>query len=185
MAEQSITERVRSLLSDDDDNLGPDRGTMDQAEARKERARIEARREKRRELRQQEVEQAREEARQEVEQDQQGVVEGLTNLIEQGADRLEEFDGGLNNADLDGDGVGLGSELSDPADQLEQQVNQNTQEIDELEQQLGGSNPGGGADTSGFAGLGGSETVGFGGNPLGDEEEQLRQMGFDVGDDER
>lgn len=78
--------RIRDRVSGDgDDNLGPDRGTMDQLEARKERARMQAREEARREQRQERIDEAREEARQEVrdgEEDSEGLLASLGAVLE-------------------------------------------------------------------------------------------------------
>jgi len=84
-----LRERLKRLRdrvgSGDDEDLGPDRGTMDQLEARRERARMEAREEARREQRQERIDEAREEARQEVlegEEDSEGLLASLGEVLE-------------------------------------------------------------------------------------------------------
>jgi len=67
------------------ERLKRDRGTMDQLEARRERARMEAREEARREQRQERIDEAREEARQEVlegEEDSEGLLASLGEVLE-------------------------------------------------------------------------------------------------------
>jgi len=130
------------------DNLGPDRGTMDQLEARKERARIEAEREAKRERRQEQIEQAREQGRRQS----KGFVERLSDGIENATEQLEAAGGDLNSVDIDGDGTGLGDELADmPEPALASQVDENTEDINELEQRFDGEvfDEGGGSGNGG------------------------------------
>jgi len=114
------------------DNLGPDRGTRDQLEARKERARIEAKREAQRERRQEQIEQARKQGRRRG----KGIKKLLSDGIENATDQLEA----------------AGDELADmPEPALASQVDENTEDINELEQQFDGEvfDEGGGSDNVG------------------------------------
>jgi len=153
-----VKDRV-SRSSDSEDNLGPDRGTMDQLEARKERARMEARQEAQQEQRQQEIQQAREEARDAVESTDEdaGILQRATSAVSAVADDI----------DIDGDGTSLAAELEDPGGggfgggavggqppasgsgagsvaveedlaALENDVNENDTEIDRLEDEVFG-----------------------------------------------
>lgn len=144
---KALKERIGS------DNLGPDRGTRDQLEARKERARIEAQRKREREQRREQIEQAREAGRQEAERPD-GFVARLADGIEQATDQLEAAGGDLNEVDIDGDGVGLGDELQDPAGGgLRAQVDDNTEDITELQQEFDGRVFDGGSEQQGGAGF--------------------------------
>jgi hypothetical protein len=98
-----------------DDNLGPDRGTTDQLEARKERARIEARQEAQKEQRKEKVEQAREDAR---EQAKQEFAEENSGLLSKLATAVQ--------TDFDGDGEPFGAEIGLQTEQEARQDNQQT-----------------------------------------------------------
>lgn len=179
-AASSVKESIAGTLSrgGDDDNLGPDRGTMDQLKARKERARIEARREAQREQRQEEVEDVREEAREEVQSSEGGVLSRAASAVEAVADDI----------DIDGDGTPLAQELADDgtgsfADEfggeasggapaaieadlaaLEADVNEHDQEINQLESEVFGD----GADERAQ-------------DPLGAGFDAAGQLGYDNG----
>jgi len=135
------------------DNLGPDRGTMDQLEARKERARIEAEREAKRERRQEQVEKARKQGRRRG----KGLLRTLSDGIENATDQFEELGGDLNEIDLDDDGTGLGEELQDPPGKdagLRAQVDENTGDITDLQEEFDGRVFDGDGDSEQQAGAG-------------------------------
>jgi hypothetical protein len=100
-----------------DDDLGPDRGTMDQLEARKERARIEGRREKERERVQDAVSEAREEGRKDAETLREKASRVAGTLAEK-ADDVDVSDpdfgaSGDKSPFADRDGKDLGQEFLD------------------------------------------------------------------------
>lgn len=131
---QALRNRVSS---DGDDQLGPDRGTMDQLEARKERARMEARQAAKKEKREQEVNQAREQGREEVFGDSPGsvfgVIQSAVDAVDDGdRESLDDFATAMQT-DFDGDGepfgaeIGLQTELE--AEQRQRAENQTFQQL--------------------------------------------------------
>ena len=116
-----IRRRARSIASRRDDNLGSDRGTMDQEQARIERAKQEARREAKRERVQQRTQQARQEERQRVlngDDDDRGLLSSITSTVSTAADAVADNDGEnvddvrrAMGTDFDGDGQPLADEL--------------------------------------------------------------------------
>lgn len=99
------------------DDLGPERGTMDQLEARKERARMEAKREKQRERVAEQVEQARQEGR----RDAETLTEKASRIAGSLAETADEADvpdpdfgsPGDKSPFADRDGKDLGQEFLD------------------------------------------------------------------------
>lgn len=194
---------ARRRGTDDEQDLGPDRGTMDQAEARKERARIEARREAERERVQQEAEQAAEQERERVLNDSEGgggIVSSVVETLETAADAVDDGDGQRLDdigtalgSDFDGDGetfaeeIGLQSAARGDAEDeaitdLSQRVNRNTDSIDSLQQQVQGGGDafgggGGGADDAAAGGF-------FGGGEVDANAIDPAEFGLGGGDDD-
>jgi len=103
-----------------DEDLGPNRGTMDQEQARIERAKQEARREAKRERTKQRAQEARQQERERVLEgkDEQGLVSSLTSTIATAADAVSDGDNERTDdvrramgTDFDGDGQPLADEL--------------------------------------------------------------------------
>jgi len=97
-----------------------DQGTVDQEQARIERAKQEARREAKRERTQQRAQQARKQERQRVleGEDEQGLVSSITSTVATAADAVADNDGERTDdvrramgTDFDGDGQPLADEL--------------------------------------------------------------------------
>jgi len=97
-----------------------DQGTVDQEQARIERAKQEARREAKRERTQQRAQQARKQERQRVleGEDEQGLVSSITSTVATAADAVADNDGErtddvrrASRTDFDGDGPPLAAEL--------------------------------------------------------------------------
>lgn len=159
----------------------------DQLEARKQRAAEKARKEALKEKRQQEVEEAKEQARDNARIDN-SLTGRISDAISSAVDAVDDGDnerlddiGAAMQTDFDDDGEPLGAELgfqtqarADEENQalsaLGEQVNRNRSDIDEIDQQLGSFGAGGNGSNEGSG--------------PGDEEEQLKQMGFDVNDDD-
>jgi hypothetical protein len=157
------------------DNLGPDRGTRDQLEARKERARIEAKREAQRERRQEQIEQARQQGRRQ----RKGFVERLADGIENATDQLDAAGGDLNDVDIDDDGTGLGDELADmPEPALASQVDENTEDINELEQQFDGEVFDEGGGSGGGGGFASADPFGDAQAPFERDDDDDNRGGF-------
>jgi hypothetical protein len=97
---ETAKQKVSSSGLDRDDNLGPDRGTMDQLEARKERARMEAREEAKKEARQEQLQEVREQEKQEAKQD---FAKESTSTLKRLGEAL--------TTDYDGDGESLAGEV--------------------------------------------------------------------------
>ena len=97
---ETAKQKVSSSGLDRDDNLGPDRGTMDQLEARKERARMEAREEAKKEARQEQLQEVREQEKQEVKQE---FTQESTSTLKRLGEAL--------TTDYDGDGESLAGEV--------------------------------------------------------------------------
>lgn len=186
-----IRERVAQIRGGGD-NLGPDRGTMDQEKARIERARQEARREAKQEKRRQQVEQARESERERVlNDDGGGVVSSVTSAIQTAAESVDDGDGvGVDDlseafgTDFDGDGEPFAQELGLQSAKrarvenqqirgISRQADRNTGRIGELEDIGVGQPP-----TTGSRDQTTPET-GFG---IGGDEFDLEDYGF--GDEE-
>lgn len=116
-----IRRRARRLARrETDDGLGPDRGTMDQEQARIERAKQEARREARQERTRQRVQSAREAERERVlnGQDEQGLLGSITSTVADATAAVADGDGErvddvrrAMSTDFDGDGQPLADEL--------------------------------------------------------------------------
>jgi hypothetical protein len=154
-----LKERAAQAVNRDDDNLGPDRGTMDQEEARIERAKAEARKEAKREKVQQRAEEARERERERVLNDEKsggGIVSSISSAIETAAESVDT-DGQVRSDDLseafstdfDGDGETLANEFGLQSAQraeredatfnsLGQELDQTQQQFKQLEASLGG-----------------------------------------------
>ena len=157
-----IKRRARSIASRrGDGDLGPNRGTMDQEQARIERAKQEARQEARRERTQQRVQEARQEERERVLEgkDEQGLVSSITSTVATAAAAVAENDGeGVDavrramGTDFDGDGqpladgLGLQSSARDDAEDrkrgaIEDLANDNAGRIGAVEDDLDSLSP--------------------------------------------
>jgi hypothetical protein len=156
-----IRRRARSIASRRDDNLGPDRGTMDQEQARIERAKQEARRKAKRERVQQRAQQARQEERQRVlnGDDDRGLLSSITSTVSTAANAVSDNDGETVDdvrramgTDFDGDGQPLADELglqsarrADAEDQkigaIEDLANDNANRIGSVENDLDALSP--------------------------------------------
>ena len=177
---ESVAGTLGDILGSDDDgndNLGPDRGTMDQLEARRERARLEARREAREEQRQQRIEQAR----------QQGREQGRDEVFgdDSGGGLLSEVRAAVENIEVDVDNPGAGGGAGG-AGGFSGGFGGGLSRTD-AEAQLGGADSSSRGAKSGSqqpaSGLGGvGEGFGGGLGRAGDEgeKEQLEAMGFEV-----
>lgn len=158
----SIKERARSLAQRrNDDDLGPNRGTMDQEQARIERARQEARREARREKVQQRTQQARQDERERVLNDDgnEGLFSSVASTLSTATtavsdgddDRLDDVQRAMGT-DFDGDGDALAGELglqsarrADAEDRsigaIEDLANENASRIGSVENDLDALSP--------------------------------------------
>jgi len=107
-AVERVTDAAKRVVSSDgldrDDNLGPDRGTTDQLEARKERARQEAREEAKKEARQEKLKEVREEEKKQTKQ------EFKENVDQEGRSTLKRLGQALT-VDYDDDGESLAGEV--------------------------------------------------------------------------
>jgi hypothetical protein len=183
-----IKERAQQLKQQvqnrgDEQNLGPDRGTMDQEQARIERARQEARKEAERERVKERVQEEREQTKEQVKEGKDPSDDSIgSRIVETISTAAEAVDDGDNEqlddvnramqSDFDGDGEALGAELgfqtqsraqeeNQALTQLGQRVDDNRDDINSLNrgsQSSGGSTGGGGG---GFGG-GSLEDMGFG-----------------------
>ena len=160
-----IKEKAQRLRSGGgESNLGPDRGTRDQLEARKERARQEARQEALAEQREQEIQQAREQGRAAVSGEQQSAGKQILDLFSSAAEAVDdgddEFVDDFSTAmqtDFDNDGDPFGDELGFQTNAREQAENQsfaalnsradeNRTDINSLESAFDGNDAGGDFD---------------------------------------
>jgi len=161
-----------------DENLGPDRGTMDQEQARIERARQEARQEAERKRVQQRVDEARENARENVLTEEQSITSRVTDALQSAANAVDDGDdevlddlGTAFQTDFDGDGEPFSAELGLQGNQRAQAENQ---AIESLEQEVSANR----GDIDELFGFGdsadqGSEEIGVFDAP------SLEEMGFD------
>jgi hypothetical protein len=168
-----IKQRARSLARRrDGDDLGPDRGTMDQEQARIERAKQEARREAKRERTKQRAQEARQQERKRVLEgkDEQGLVSSLTSTISTAAGAVSDGDNErvddvrrAMSTDFDGDGQPLADELglqssarADAEDKklgaIEDLANDNAGRIGAVEDDLDALSPQSGRDGGGRRG---------------------------------
>lgn len=114
MVKKSLKDRLQNVKKRfKSDNLGPDRGTMDQEEARIERAKMEARREAKREQVRMRVDEARERERERVlGDDSGGVLSSIADALEPPPESRESFDGGFGGGGgyepLDAEQFGVG-----------------------------------------------------------------------------
>jgi hypothetical protein len=115
---ETAKEKVSSTRSGDD-NLGPDRGTMDQLEAREERARKEARQEAAKEARQERLEEVRQQEKEQTKE------EKLQELRREDMSTLERLGEALT-VDYDGDGESLAGEVGLQTEEATRQDNQQT-----------------------------------------------------------
>jgi len=193
-----LKQRAAQAVNRGDDNLGPDRGTMDQEEARIERAKAEARKEARREKVQQRAEAAREQERERVLNDEGGgggIVSSISSAIESAAESVDT-DGQIGTDDLgeafatdfDGDGETLAAEFglqsAQRADREDATFNALGQQVDDLEASLSEQSQ----QSPRANGLGGGFGGGaFGGGGLGSGQIDPEDFGFgsmDDGDDD-
>lgn len=116
---ETAKQKVSSSGLDRDDNLGPDRGTMDQLEARKERARMEAREEAAKEARQERLQEVRENEKEQTKQ------EKLQELRNEDTSTLRRLGEALT-VDYDGDGESLAGEVGLQTEEATRQDNQQT-----------------------------------------------------------
>jgi len=122
-AVERVTDAAKRAVSSDgpdrDDNLGPDRGTMDQLEARKERARKEAREEAKKEARQERLKEEREKEKKQTKK------EFKQNLDQEDRSTLKRLGQALT-VDYDGDGESLAGEAGLQTEAESQRDNRRT-----------------------------------------------------------
>jgi hypothetical protein len=201
---RKIKERAAEIASQrDGEQLGPDRGTMDQEEARIERAKQEARKEAKRERTQERIEQAKKRERERVlsDEDSGGIVSQISDTIEAATEAVDDNDGERTDdlkdafaSDFDGDGETLAEEFglqsAGRADQEDQAFETLGDRLDGLENELGGSQEppsgrrrdGGGGGGVGGGGFGGGPPAGLGGGGGGFEPIDPEDFGFGDGD---